>query len=360
MDKLISVIVPAYNTAEYIEEMLNCLERQTYENLQIIMVDDGSTDETASIIKRFACSDPRIEYYYQENCGVSAARNLGIEKIKGEKCFFIDSDDTFDSKLIEKCMDFAECNDVETVLFGYAGKKNETIGKKHIFELSGCYRGKEIETIIPSFIGHSYDDINAWIRNNRSFREGKEHTALWRIMLDSNTLLNSNMRFDMNLSIGEDTCFMNEYLLQTKSVGILNETLYYLTIRKGSANDTNNEDIQLMTENKLKLINARVKLDTIAVKSHNIDIHPYWQGTLVLSAVQLALKLSKDKANPKRENKQCYVKYINNNYVKKAIKNFKPYKGIKSIPFLMLKYLSGEIFFTICGFLPSKITSKFI
>lgn len=73
MDEIkVSVIVPAYNTEGYIERMITCLLKQTYTNLQLIFIDDGSTDKTAKIIKSF--KDPRIEYYYQKNSGVSAAR----------------------------------------------------------------------------------------------------------------------------------------------------------------------------------------------------------------------------------------------------------------------------------------------
>lgn len=88
MDEIkVSVIVPAYNTEVYIERMIECLLKQTYGNLQLIFIDDGSTDKTADIIKSF--TDSRIEYYYQKNAGVSAARNAGLKRATGEKLFFL-------------------------------------------------------------------------------------------------------------------------------------------------------------------------------------------------------------------------------------------------------------------------------
>lgn len=88
MDEIkVSVIVPSYNTENYIEQMINCCLNQTYNNLQLIFIDDGSTDKTADIIKSF--DDSRIEYYYQNNAGVSAARNLGLSKAKGKKYSFL-------------------------------------------------------------------------------------------------------------------------------------------------------------------------------------------------------------------------------------------------------------------------------
>ena len=360
MNKLISIIVPAYNTENYIEDMLICLENQTYKNLQIIVIDDGSTDKTASIILKYAKKDSRIEYYYQKNSGVSAARNEGLKKVKGEKIFFFDSDDTFVSELIKRCVDFSNDNNVETVIYGYSSKSNGIVGKQHKFELSGCYRGGQIKNVLTAFIGHSYEDINAWIKGEKSLREGKEHTALWRIMLDAETVLQSKMEFKEDLSIGEDTRFINEYLLRTTSVGVLEETLYYLTIREGSANITNNLDPQLMTLNKLKLIEARKEIEEIARDISCFDINPYWQGTLVLSAVQLALKLSNDKNqnHSKKENLTFLKMYLNNSDVKKGIMDFKPDFGIKAIPFVALKYLPKEIVFYLCCLLPNKLVKK--
>lgn len=285
----ISVIVPAYNTEAYIRRMIECLVKQTYYNLQLIFIDDGSTDRTADIIKSY--TDPRIEYYYQENAGVSAARNNGLKKAIGEKIFFFDSDDTFEPTLISDCVEFAKVNDVESVLYGYGNKVNGKVTDEHIFRLDGEYRNNQIvEAVMPAFLGHSFADVNRWLRGECGQREGKEHTALWRIMLDASVVKKNGILFDTTLWLGEDTKFINTYLLYTHSIGVLKKTLYYLTIRDGSANVTSNDNPVLMANNKEKLITARKEIDAIAAKIGK-DTHKYWEGTLVLSAVQLALRL---------------------------------------------------------------------
>ena len=83
----VSVIVPSYNTERYIGRMIVCLLAQTYNDLQLILIDDGSTDKTAEIIKSYP--DRRIEYYYQKNAGVSAARNEGLKRLKVKKSSFL-------------------------------------------------------------------------------------------------------------------------------------------------------------------------------------------------------------------------------------------------------------------------------
>ncbi|MGN0316399.1 MAG: glycosyltransferase family 2 protein [Lachnospira sp.] len=359
MDKqLVSIIVPAYNTGNFINNMLQCLINQTYQNLQIIIIDDGSTDETAEIIYSYAKIDSRIEYYYQSNQGVSAARNYGLEKVRGTKLFFFDSDDTFELNLIEECIKYSNDNKVESVLYGYADKINNIICNEHKFNIHGNFEVDSIvDYIIPAFLGHSYADIIKWLDGKCGLRDEKEHTALWRIMLDCNIIKNENLKFDTNLSLGEDTKFINTYLLYTNSVGILEKTLYYLTIREGSSNDENNANPVLMTENKLKLIEARKEIDQIALKK-GIETNPYWQGTIVLYGVQLVFRLSHNKFLSRSENKKVYLKYIHNIDVINALNCFEPSFKLKAIPFFLLKNNKEKLLFNLCCFLPDKVIAK--
>lgn len=89
-----SIIVPVYNTEAYLRPCLDSIVAQTYADFEVIMVDDGSDDGSAAICKEYTESDNRFSYYFKENGGVSSARNVGIEKARGEWLFFIDSDDT--------------------------------------------------------------------------------------------------------------------------------------------------------------------------------------------------------------------------------------------------------------------------
>lgn len=100
--KLVSVIIPLYNTEKYIGETLTSVQQQSYNNLEILVIDDGSTDGSAAIVKRIAESDSRIHYIFQENCGVSIARNNGIERSTGFFVFFLDADDVWKPNHIQQ------------------------------------------------------------------------------------------------------------------------------------------------------------------------------------------------------------------------------------------------------------------
>ena len=102
MEDLISVIVPVYNVEQYLERCINSIINQTYKNLEIILVDDGSTDSSGSICDTLYTSDNRILVIHQDNGGLSCARNTGIDHNRGKYVTFVDSDDWIDIRMIEK------------------------------------------------------------------------------------------------------------------------------------------------------------------------------------------------------------------------------------------------------------------
>lgn len=100
-DPLISVIVPVYNIEKYLERCVNSIREQTYTNLEILLVDDGSTDSSGTICDKFAEEDSRVRVFHKENGGSSSARNLGIAEAKGEYLGFVDSDDYISANMYE-------------------------------------------------------------------------------------------------------------------------------------------------------------------------------------------------------------------------------------------------------------------
>src|SRR5699024_10612040 len=100
--KLASIVVPVYNIENYIEKCIESLISQTYKNIEIILVDDGATDNSGRICDLYAKKDSRIRVLHKENGGLSDARNKGARECKGEYLFFVDGDDTVSPVLIEK------------------------------------------------------------------------------------------------------------------------------------------------------------------------------------------------------------------------------------------------------------------
>lgn len=113
---LVSIIIPAYNVATYLDESVQSAVSQTYTNLEVVIVDDGSTDDTGILCDEWALRDPRISVIHQNNRGISGARNTGLAAICGEYVFCLDSDDRASPHLIERCIEFMD-DDVDVVHF---------------------------------------------------------------------------------------------------------------------------------------------------------------------------------------------------------------------------------------------------
>lgn len=114
---LVSIIVPVYNTEKYISECLHSLIQQSYTHIEIIAVDDGSTDNSLKILNDISAKDKRLKVFSQPNQGVSAARNLALNKATGEYIMFVDADDWIDPSTIAKCLQ--EIGDADVCFFAY-------------------------------------------------------------------------------------------------------------------------------------------------------------------------------------------------------------------------------------------------
>lgn len=139
---LVSIIVPVYNTEKYISECLHSVTQQSYPHIEIIAVDDGSTDNSLSILNEISATDNRLKVFSQRNQGVSAARNLALKKATGEYIMFVDADDWIDSSTIEECLQVI--GDADVCFFAYIREfTNRSLPKPlfsqtHIFTAETC------------------------------------------------------------------------------------------------------------------------------------------------------------------------------------------------------------------------------
>lgn len=119
MDELISVIVPIYNTGKYLVECVESLRKQTYSNIEIILVDDGSTDASIEICDEFAEKDSRVKVFHKKNEGVAVARNFGIQQSNGQYVVIVDSDDVAVDRMIEVLYTKIKENDADIAVGNY-------------------------------------------------------------------------------------------------------------------------------------------------------------------------------------------------------------------------------------------------
>ena len=126
----ISIIMPVYNCENYLSECLDTLINQTLKEIELICVDDESTDSSLKILKEYQKKDPRIKVIKKKHSNAGESRNIGMEKAKGEYFLFLDSDDFFDLDLCKKTYERAKANDLDILLFGAYTYDNQTKEKE--------------------------------------------------------------------------------------------------------------------------------------------------------------------------------------------------------------------------------------
>ena len=203
----ISIIVPAYNAEKTIKKCLNSLINQTKEELEIIMINDGSTDNTEKIIKEY--KDKRIKYFKNQNQGIGKTRNFGIEKAKGKYILFLDSDDSLEKRACELLFQKAEQDNLDIVICDFY-KEWEN--------------GKIIEIHTPSFENSSLKD-NANIIT--------EYLSPWAKIYRKDLIMNHSIRFVEDLKY-EDAPFVIEALDQANKIGKVDECLLYYYVHGNS------------------------------------------------------------------------------------------------------------------------------
>lgn len=134
MKSLLSVIVPIYNSEKFLEKCINSLISQSYKYLDIILINDGSTDGSGNICKKYEMIDERIHVIEKANSGVSKTRNIGLDKAVGEFITFVDSDDYIDSKMYEVMMSEFDSQDIDIVECGYKSVNQQ--GVETVYELT--------------------------------------------------------------------------------------------------------------------------------------------------------------------------------------------------------------------------------
>ena len=127
---LVSVIVPVYNVEKYLARCMDSIIAQTYKNLEILLIDDGSTDSSGKICDEYAEKDSRIRVIHQENQGLAEVSNIGLREAKGEWIQFVDSDDWIDAETIETCYNLSQKYNVDMVIFSIM---TELENEKHLF-----------------------------------------------------------------------------------------------------------------------------------------------------------------------------------------------------------------------------------
>ena len=316
--QLVSVIIPAYNAGDYIIECIESIIRQTYANIEILVINDGSTDDTEKKVKKIQRDDNRIRLYSKENGGVSSARNLGIEKSKGSYLFFVDSDDILDPCCIEYYHWLTNDGTLDMAITPFP---NKFVGKlqEHNFETNN--ERTEIISGKEAMIRMLYYKIVI---------------SSWGKMVRKKIITDNNIRFNEKLKYGEGFSFSIECFQAADHVGVGYRKVYNYRLDNPSS---------AMTKYRRELVDDSLKAqDYISLTIKN-------KTNKILSALEYSRWHTEcDCLNTiigSGANESELTRRLIKNIKKTSIKNiFKPIPRIDKIK---------SIFFTASPILTSKI-----
>lgn len=319
-DKKISVIVPIYKVEKYLCRCIDSILAQTYENLEIILVDDGSPDNCPDMCNEYAKKDKRIIVIHKQNGGLSDARNVGIESVTGEYIIFVDSDDFVSPTMIEKMVEALTISNSDLCIcnINYVEENGEAIENKNKKSpiKNGVYSRDDLFGFL---VGDGYwFYVTAW---NKMYR-----TEIFR-----------NIRFQVG-KYHEDEFLVNKVIDCCDKIVCLEERLYFYVQREGSIMNTtysvkNLDGVEAKVERLLYYINNEKFKEAILLLDNIID-------NLTIASIQLGREGENRIRSIRNEVKKAYI-YL---YKQRGI----PMK--KQIKFVLFLYCDKMIIIllTIC------------
>ena len=239
---MVTVIVPAYNMEKYLARCLDSLLAQSYTDLEILVIDDGSKDRTYEIAERYAGKDGRIKAFHKENGGVSSARNLGIEKAAGEYILFMDPDDLIEADSVEVLVRSMESG-ADLVSCQYSRWTDDGQQLEDYNFITGKKSLQSDEDMIRFILDELLD-----------YHVGYE---VWNKLFKKAIIRENNIKFSEKCKIGEDLAFNIKYLMNITEVDNISEKCMRYNIRGDSAMGRLTDLSRKIEENNLLLEDIR-------------------------------------------------------------------------------------------------------
>lgn len=214
----ISFIIPVYNVERYLVKCVESILEQRIDGVEIILIDDGSTDNSGIICDELARKNKNIAVVHQKNSGVSATRNIGIDKSNSKYIMFVDSDDYLEGNSLSEICKYLENNNYEMIFFGY----NKVDEEGNIISINESVFKKKI-----------YDKLN-FVKDIIDANEILPTTP-WQYLIKASVIKNNKIKYDEQLNYSEDFDFNVKCLESVKSIKSVDKIIYNYRLRENSA-----------------------------------------------------------------------------------------------------------------------------
>lgn len=219
---LLSVIVPVYNTEQYVSFCLKSITNQTYKNIEIIIVDDGSTDRSLQICNNFAKRDSRISVIHLNHQGLVSARKAGVKTAKGDYCIFVDSDDWISKNLLESILSLSQNGVIDIVNYAVTCVDGTDSIKWHYTIPNGTYKNQQLENIYKKMMFDFGNNCPGVIQ------------SLCTKLIKRKLLWESIREMDDRITMGEDAAVVYNAMLNAEKIAVTNECYYFYRTHQAS------------------------------------------------------------------------------------------------------------------------------
>lgn len=250
MSTLVSIIIPVYNAGKVIRRCIDSLLVQTFTDFQIIVVNDGSTDNSEEICREYEQNNAKIKLISIPNSGVGTARNIGIDAAEGKYVGFIDADDYVHKEYVEKLVSLYENNDVHMAICGFM----EIWGEKIVFETSG---------------DKTYLDCNK--AQTLLLKENYYRGYVWNKLFERTIIQKHHLRFDENIAIWEDVQFVFRYMNIVDKIVYDPKPMYYYMFSANSSSNLENNNKAL--SKAYSVIKAQKSIEQEIPKQNTEALH---------------------------------------------------------------------------------------
>lgn len=298
----ISVIVPVYNSANYLPQCVESILAQTCPDFELLLIDDGSRDNSGEICESYAERDARVRVIHQENAGVSAARNRGLEEACGEYIMFVDSDDYIDPAFLERARQAIQASGAEICICGVVVEtfKNGEIISRTVYAAKGKkqYQVKELLEDMDAFYPATY----IYSPCHKLYRR--------KVIEDG------GVRFDSRISFWEDFLFNQECLARVNAVQVVDETYYHY--RKENVNSLSQRRSPEQYDMTAYVFDRmRALLETLHCSEERRRRFEYEYANMLLSVV-LGCYAQQYQNVSAQERRRMLVKLSRNDYVRRV------------------------------------------
>lgn len=287
---LISVVVPVYNVAPYLKRCIDSIISQTYQNMEIILVDDGSTDGSSELCDKFQDQDRRIKVIHKANGGLVSARKAGIVESRGEYVAYVDSDDWIECGMYQQMVKQMVQNNADIVTSGLYRNYSNNIVEEFDNTQEGVYDLERIKKeLLPQFM------------YTGKFYEAGINIHIYNKLFNRKLLLKHQLGVDDSIRVGEDAALVYPYILDAKKIVIIHKCFYHYCIRQNSIMGNGYQDEIEGYKNIYRIIKSQINRYRGSQKHLILQLNYFMIYLFLLKEPQMVIRIDDGALIPYRD-----------------------------------------------------------